>query len=1302
MAIGDIHYFGAAYTYDAGGRAVTQHTSTSSANNIEDFYLYDTNHNTRRWIESYLVNDVPFFIGADFLSVNNDPLTLTQMYGKCHYSGHSDFLTVLLTEQEWQSLPDAVLSKIAWENHPNVYALTSSLYNGQAVWVRYENGKWKRRMHGSLKGNECAYANGFIPVMYDCKHKWKPSGGDNNNTIVQDKVEKLNKTLHIGSQKQPFGVRYTVRDLDYCQKITVTEKLNGKTIVSISDFNTDSYGIVKITRHLFDQLENNVLHTIEIVASDGVDTDSYFITFRKTNNPPIITRYCSSDFGAISEKPLIEYSVNDIDGDIVNVTEKINKTSIRTYKASLNQRYSVSLTDEFWNKCNEDMNTVEIVATDSNGATTTEKITFAKAVPQTTYTVFYAVEGDIRYERVFESIDGTEEARGYTYTFDTLDTNMDFSLAEIAEGTQIKVWMVAHNPYASSVYKSSNILTFKKATYGKPIVSSPFTNAFLAQDHSEYGTLTILYEHEDVEIVYGSYVSKDPDRAIEDFEAKVDIHCFVNGKYKCLYALSDNTIQVGTEKTFKIDFNKISPGARSCEIRYLVVLTDKQSGIKTTTIQPASATAVDLLPGSHYYNDEPGDPVIKYEYKDIFEGNKYEYEFQFINLYWDSLVDNDKDNSMYYLYLKTPESFKESVVTESVPSRSGPNAISYNRKYRIFESYNENSEVIGCTVEYFNGSDYVQIQENKGFVGLHINYLSDHLGKEWPENEEFSFYVEARDTRPWENSYYGLSDLSNDGAKYHRRKHVYPHEVDLTIIPNIVDGLGDGEKGRISVLYTHPEILDQSGIVDIYAYQDGQLVSKVYSGEFYHNQEQTITIDFAMYEYKSQNDAEKRLQRSKDVTYYAVATDILGFCSLTRFNDIPIKAIPYIEPDEDGNLSYMMIYSDGVQYDFNNRKTYTYEGPVQKGKHYFNEEPPATTPQEINPTLIGYESVAIKWPHVVDPDGDEVKYEIYVASSVSGYNIEQKEFFSDNQPDENDYIEEAENTKALVSTLLNYHKVVEIPASVAEEYSKEFEVSIKEYIEDSTVNLWIVSKDPYVNSYYRSGEIINVPKGHEGKEIRIAYPRNDSVVYAKTPRILIYLGEDNLEQTTYVQWLEGVYNNRDHPEYFSNGPNTRNIVVFKPPMPYTGVSGNKVTFSVWVHNRCTYGPKTYVTFTYKDFFDSFDDNKLIPIKSSHVNAFREAINVTRDAYGLDQVKFSRKITKDMLFENFDFNETKQAIMDINDKINNADPGDSLDYINPLIVDVNDLDLVQYEGSLEAGSYEEFLEWARLLYILENL
>ena len=502
-------------------------------------------------------------------------------------------------------------------------------------------------------------------------------------------------------------------------------------------------------------------------------------------------------------------------------------------------------------------------------------------------------------------------------------------------------------------------------------------------------------------------------------------------------------------------------------------------------------------------------------------------------------------------------------------------------------------------------------------------------------------------------------------------------------------------------MYDHPEITDKEGTVDIYAYQDNKLICRVYSGQFYPKQEQTLTIDFTMYEHKLSNEIQRSvLKRSKGIYYYAVATDVLGYSSFDKYQDIGLEHVPYLVPNEDGTYNSFTVNVNGIMYDYNVDNHYM--GPVQKGRHYFNEEPPGVTPEEVNPNIVGYESVSIKWPHVTDPDGDEVKYEIYVANSVSALNSEEKEFFNDNQVDENDYVDDLENTHTLVSTRLKYHKVIDVPASVAEESSKKFDISIKEYIEDSSVNIWMVSKDPYINSYYRAGEIINVPKGHEGKAINIAYPRNGSTVYAKQPRILIYLGEDNLEQTTYIQWKEHTYNNRDNPELFSNPPNIKNVTVFKPPEVYTGVSGGKVTFSVWVHNKCTYGPKTYVTYTYRDFFESFTEDKLIPIKSSHVNSFRQAINTTRDAYGLDQYEFSRKIEKNMIFENFDFNETKKAIMDVNDKINNADSSDGLDYVNPLIVDVDDLDLIEYQGSIAAGSYEEFTEWARLVYILENL
>ena len=1115
------------------------------------------------------------------------------------------------------------------------------------------------------------------------------------------------KTLDLGRRHKPFGVRYVVSDPDLQQTLTVTEKLNDKVIRTINNFNRNDHGTVKITSELFTPLQRDVKNTIEVSVTDGIASDSYFMTFIKDNSAPIIKYNGSTDLGGLDNPPTIKYSVNDPDKDKVTVTEKLNGRQIKSFEAILNREYTVSIPFDFWRQCTTDKNIVEIIAEDTYKAKDTKLITFAKNEPKTAYTVYYAIEGDIRYEKFFISAEGIEEKepRGYTFARTTYDTNMDYSLNNLADGTKIRIWMVAHNNYASEKYKSSNILEFTKMEYGKPI-----PEVTLTQYHSEHGDLELTYNHENLKCENGTWISEDPDRKPSDFIGKVEIHCYVDGKYSRMYPLSDNIIRGGETKKYTINFNEISPGSRSHKIEYFVVITDTESGVKNSNIQPGLYNpSVNNSFGSHYYNDEPNDPIISYK-DNKYSNNVMEYEFTHIDITWNDTKDPDGDQCIYYVYLKAPESLNEQILSTDIPSRRGPNTIQYTRKYKITERHNESNEVIGCYVDYYNNDAYERIQTND-YVGIHIDYLKDHLGKYWPENERYTIAVEAKDNRKtindkgeeidWGNSYYGLFDSETSRIEFYRRKHAFPHEVQLTVIPNLVDGLGDGEKGRITVMYDHPEITDKEGTVDIYAYQDNKLICRVYSGQFYPKQEQTLTIDFTMYEHKLSNEIQRSvLKRSKDIYYYAVATDILDYSSFDKYQDIGLEHVPYLVPNEDGTYNSFTVNVNGITYDYNVDNHYM--GPVQKGRHYFNEEPPGVTPEEVNPNIVGYESVSIKWPHVTDPDGDEVKYEIYVANSVSALNSEEKEFFNDNQVDENDYVDDLENTHTLVSTRLKYHKVIDIPASVAEESSKGFDISIKEYIEDSSVNIWMVSKDPYVNSYYRAGEIINVPKGHEGKAINIAYPRNGSTVYAKQPRILIYLGEDNLEQTTYIQWKEHTYNNRDNPELFSNPPNIKNVTVFKPPEVYTGVSGGKVTFSVWVHNKCTYGPKTYVTYTYRDFFESFTEDKLIPIKSSHVNSFRQAINTTRDAYGLDQYEFSRKIEKNMIFENFDFNETKKAIMDVNDKINNADSSDGLDYVNPLIVDVDDLDLIEYQGSIAAGSYEEFMEWARLVYILENL
>ena len=166
------------------------------------------------------------------------------------------------------------------------------------------------------------------------------------------------KTLDLGKRNKPFGVRYIVSDPDLQQTLTVTEKLNDKVIRTINNFNRDDHETVKITSELFTPLQRDVKNTIEVSVTDGIASDSYFMTFIKDNSAPIIKYNESTDLGSLDNPPAIKYSVNDPDKDKVNVTEKLNGRQIRSFEAILNQEYVVSIPFDFWRQCTTNKNTV--------------------------------------------------------------------------------------------------------------------------------------------------------------------------------------------------------------------------------------------------------------------------------------------------------------------------------------------------------------------------------------------------------------------------------------------------------------------------------------------------------------------------------------------------------------------------------------------------------------------------------------------------------------------------------------------------------------------------------------------------------------------------------------------------------------------------------------------------------------------------------------------------------------------------------------------------------------------------------
>ena len=957
------------------------------------------------------------------------------------------------------------------------------------------------------------------------------------------------------------------------------------------------------------------------------------------------------------------------------------------------------------------------------------------------YAVVLYVKSDPRKEMTF--FHGPDKSgdliKTFTDIWDTTNTRIELDLDGYDEGEEFEIWVVPHDDYTNSYYYTSNAYKFKKASFGKPKVE-----VTLSQKESEKGTVKVKYLHEDVSYVDGKYVSKDPDRKVSDFVGLINVYCYINDRFTANYMIENKEATIGKTLSFDIPFEEVSPLSRSVEIRYVVIAEDKESKVRNLDISPSKAEVEHFVVGAHYYNDEPENPSVvigdlkSHVTEEQYEKDKFIYGYDYTFICWDQPYEPDGDRCVYYAYLKTPASFKEKELTATVNRRDDmgniePVLIKYNRKYKIVEKYDKDNRLYGSDLYYYTdvaNNKTTLLQKDNPFIGFQLDYKKDHLGKEWPfikkadaDKKEFlgehlKLFVEARDVRTLTNSYYGLSDEFDT----YRMKHEPPNDVVLKVTPNLSDGIGDGEHGKISVLYTHPEG-DIPGKVDIYAFQNDKNDNFILKGKVYtidnicNGIEQTVEIDFLNHENIESNTEESRLlDRSKKITYYAIATDsLVGMTSFDKYNEIGLqmKYIPYLIPDAEGLLNHYMLYINGKAYDYN--VDGHYNGPVLSGVHYFNEEPPATSPEEVNPENISLNFAEIKWPHVKDPDGDDVKYELYVATSDESMNTLEAEFYNDTLEkisyDETEYPINDESmdfepiffSETMVANgVMRYHKMVEIPASLAAESAASLSVATSEYSEDSAIQFWLVSKDSYTNSYYRAGNILSMLKGHKARDVRSVYPRNGSTVYAARPRILINLAEDNQRQTVYVQWKDETYNNKEHPEHFSSLPGVKEAVVFKPPVAYTTLHGMKVTYSVWVHNQCSYSNKTYATYTYRDFFHEFTEDKLIALKSNHINLFRQAINITRDAYGLEIAKFTRDIKKEMIFENFDFNETKKAICDINDLLNNADPTEGLDYVNKLIVDLKDLDLVEYEGEIATSSYNEFIEWARLVYILENL
>ena len=845
---------------------------------------------------------------------------------------------------------------------------------------------------------------------------------------------------------------------------------------------------------------------------------------------------------------------------------------------------------------------------------------------------------------------GSREDRylNYTHEYVTENTRLNIDLDEFADDEQFELWIKSSDGYPNSYYYCSDMITFQKLSYHPPQLEVSIDDV-----HGETGRLTVKYIHPDFE---------QEDRNASDFDGELTVHAYVNDVY-ARTILENVSIKHNETKTFNINFNDIT-NKRSSYISYFVIAKDSYPGLLSSDTNSHFASSLERIGAGneegdinrHYFNEEPSRVYPVTGQPDRDEDRPY-YMFDYVNVVWDEAYDNDDDDVFYDIYIKSIDE-NAPKYTKSFDFADETKEKSYNKYYRIkydtdkekYVTYRWNAEA--DELRLINGSE-------NDYLMFKINYLDDFEGYPEPEqwvNKHGEMWIVTTDG--YENSYYRCSPI----YQFVRQKHEPPDKVLIQCTT------AHEEKGDLSITYTHPE--DLEGSINLYGYQEGEYRKLLQNIVMKSGTTETLTIDFI-----------NNFDRSTNISYYAIATDTAG---------IGLKS-------DDRDPSEIKINE-------------------QATGHYFNDEPPAVNIQLVE-DFTPFKTVKVKWDLVDDPDNDDVNYYIYLKCSTSELNSKVDYFFGDGTTKVivNEGEHEGEN-KASIGNISYYNVYKITPQMITESKCNEgYEINIETFKEDERLELWIQTRDDYPNSYYWSGDILIFDKGHSALPIQQAYPRTNTVVYAKTPRIVIKCQTDSFPQEVLVKWGSKEYSNKVDKEYFSSIPRATtystiidddglessvpnpHYVVFRPPTPYTTKHNSKVPYSVRVNNTCSTSEPEYYTYVYRNFMNDFSDTKFIPLKSNHLNTFKESVNDVRDAYEFETVDYNRQVVKDMILFNEDYNSVDAALKDVNEFINNADTTDRLDDDRTYVI-LEDGAVVGYDSETDT----DFVEWQVLLDLLENM
>lgn len=298
----------------------------------------------------------------------NEPPVLSNYLNvsKSRLNGYSDSVTV-----SWRGAVDTDGNLEGYR----LYVTKETYYSSESPELIYtgSNTSYTYRISGVTS----PYDLRFSVEAFDEDGETSDRVESSTVSVFVPKAPRINgNDSDLGTKNNPFDISYIVEDDDYDDNISVTIKVDDNVVKTESAVSTGFRKKFTVdTKPL-----SFARHTVTIIAKDkygGTDTRIY--TFTKSNKAPTISGY-DTNLGEKRSAFSVKYTIHDDDNDSVTVVEKLNG-SIRRTLSNVQKDTEISLniseSDIKSLKVGE-KNTIEIMASDSRGATAFRRYYFTR------------------------------------------------------------------------------------------------------------------------------------------------------------------------------------------------------------------------------------------------------------------------------------------------------------------------------------------------------------------------------------------------------------------------------------------------------------------------------------------------------------------------------------------------------------------------------------------------------------------------------------------------------------------------------------------------------------------------------------------------------------------------------------------------------------------------------------------------------------------------------------------------------------------------------------------------------------